>query len=378
MNNLEEKLLSLYNKEVEKAQKETQEVTVDKSSELPVETPSEVAEVTEEPVKQVAEEVQKEQEPEKKEEVVEETPTPTSWDDDETEVVTSKEPVKPDYKKIGSALDLEDGDEDKIVAKVSELKSKLKQLEEAPIEAIPDDFKEIVKAAKAGEDWKGLLSEMVVDFTKVDPYALVEDDFMRAAPKNPKFYVDGKFNAELAEQAFEEIPDAVKWDRGLQIQQALHNQQRSKIAEAVQRAESRRVAAETTLATATKDLSQILPVETHGIQFEPKHSAQLYQGISNSNLTKKHLGITFDDLVRSGADMKQVTRTVALAEYGEKMLKYKSQNAEVKTKKEILAKTQNAQIKPSSTVVNPEPEGSKPKSNLDLMKEHFAAQRSKF
>lgn len=104
MNNLEEKLLSLYNKEVEKAQKETQEVTVDKSSELPVETPSEVAEVTEEPVKQVAEEVQKEQEPEKKEEVVEETPTPTSWDDDETEVVTSKEPVKPFFLlQIGRA-----------------------------------------------------------------------------------------------------------------------------------------------------------------------------------------------------------------------------------------------------------------------------------
>src|SRR3546814_9881138 len=54
--------------------------------------------------------------------------------------------------------------------------------------------------------------------------------------------------------------------------------------------------ADKTLASATKSLGELLPLETYGIKFEPKHSSEIYNGIVTSKLTKKHLGLSYEDL----------------------------------------------------------------------------------
>lgn len=357
--------------------------TVDNSSvEVPVETPSEVTEVTEEQVTPVVVEAPKEQ-PEKqaeepKAEVV--TPAeelkPTSWDDEETPVIEKVETTKFDFKKIGSALDLKDVDsEDQIVTKVSELKTKLKELEENPLKAVSEEFREVLEVAKNGEDWRSFLAEQLVDYTKIDALKLFEDEFLADAVKNPVYFTEGKFDMQKAEDALDALPNPYKSNEGKKIQQFYTQQQQLKKQQIVAQAEAKRTKAVETLSKASADLNKILPVEDFGIKFEPKHSAQIYEGITNSNLTNKHFGTSFENLVKDGADMSKVTRTIALAEYGEKMLKYKSQAAKVEAKKEILDKTQNVQLKPSTTVASPE---QKEKTAVELTKEYFERIRKGF
>jgi hypothetical protein len=324
-----------------------------KPAEVQLETKSEVTEVTEEPVKPEAVEAPKEQ-PEVKEETVEVKSKP--WDADETEATKEVETPKFDFSNLGSALGLKDvKGQDEVVAEFSKIKTKLKELEDSPLSGVPEEFREVVEVAKrSGESWKDYLSESIIDYSKIDPQQLFEDDFYKRAINNPRFHTDGKFNEQLVQDALEAMPDSVRWYNGQQIQQALIHQQAARKQEIRARAEAKRENAEKSLSQATKSLQEILPVERYGIKFEPKHSSQIYEGISNSTLTKKHFGMSFDDLVRSGADMKAVTRTATLAEFGEKMLKFKSQASKVEAKKEILDKTQNAQIKTTGSIVTPQ------------------------
>jgi hypothetical protein len=64
--------------------------------------------------------------------------------------------------------------------------------------------------------------------------------------------------------------------------------------------------------------------------------------------------VSYEDLVRSGADMKAVAKTIAAAEYGEQMLKFKSNASLVKAKKEILAKVENVQLSTPAVPAAPE------------------------
>ena len=73
--------------------------------------------------------------------------------------------------------------------------------------------------------------------------------------------------------------------------------------------------------------------------------------------------------------MKSLVRTIALAEYGEKMISYKAKNSEVKAKKDVLQKTQNVQLNTTSTAPAPEDQEKKVLSPVDKMKELIQSQR---
>lgn len=339
---------------------------VDKSANVPVEEPKDNVQPTEESSKPEAQETPKEQPKEETKPTEEPSKEPqqevvTSWDADETP--TKVEAPKVDWTKIGSALELQEvKSEDDIVAKVSELKTKLKEYEEKPLAGIPEEFKEVLEVSKSGVDWKAYLADQLVDYTKLDSDQLIqlfEDDYYARATKNPKFFTDGKFDPNKVDEALDAMPEATREALGLQMAQAKAALQRQRQLEIKAKAEARVIQAEKTLSTATKNLNELLPFESFGIKFEPKHSSEIYQGITNSRLTKKHLGVDYDTLVRSGADMKAISATIAKAEYTEKMLKYKSQTAKVEAKKEILDKIQNPQIKTSGSNVQPESETKK-------------------
>lgn len=299
----------------------------------------------------------------------------TGWDDDET-----KESVQSEIKIEEWVSDLGLGEiktKDEIKTKVSELQSKLKQLEEKPLEGLNDELKDVIKVAQTGgwEEAKQMLASQLIDYSKLDPLAEFERDFINRNQNNPKYFTDGKYDHQKVLDAIDTLPEVTRELYGSNIIQAeadLAERQRAAIRA---KTEARRTEAEKSLSQSTKSLSEILPLDTYGIKFEPRHSSEIYEGIVSSKLTKKHLGLSYDDLVRSGADMKAITRSITLAEKGEKMISYKAKNSEVKSKKEILQKTQNVQLNTTTTAPNPEDQEKKVVSTVDKMKELIQAQR---
>jgi hypothetical protein len=324
--------------------------------EAPVEAQTEVPAATEVPNPPAEEVVPKEtpKAEEPKAEVVKTEPieVPKSWDDEETPEV-KKEESKFDFSKLGSALELgEIKDEADFIEKVSQTKSKLKELQDKPLAGIPDEFKEVIEVAKTG-DWKDYLATQIIDYSKLDPIEEFENDWMARAMTNPKYFTDGKFDPQKANDALDSIQDPIKEVQGSQMLQAKAYQQAQRKQQIKAQAQARIEQAEKSLVNATRDLNDLLPFKEYGIKFEPKHSSEVYQGIRDSKLTKELLGISYEDLVRSGADMKVVAKTIATAKYADKMLKFKSNASKVEAKKELLQATQNAQITTPGSAINP-------------------------
>lgn len=339
---------------------------------VPVEEQTAEPESTD-PQSRVEPEVEVKEQPENETPKPEETPEileVSSWDADETPTTEKVETPKFDFKKIGSALELEEiKSEDEIVAKVSELKTKLKEIQEQPLSGIPDEFKEVIEVAKSGADWKDYLSNQLIDYTKVDPIQLFEDDFLQRASKNPRYFTDGKFDEEKALAVLETIQEPVREFEGHKLAEALSANQRKRQFELKAKAEATRAKAEQNLSQATKNLNDLLPVETFGVKFEPKHSSNVYEGITSSKLTRKHLGVDYDTLVRSGADMKAIAKTIAAAEYAEKAIKFKYESGKVEAKKELLSKIQNPQIRSTGSAVQPESETKRELSPAEKLKQ---------
>ena len=291
---------------------------------------------------------------------------PKGWDDEpETKVETTSE----DFSWVSDLVG-EVKTKDELKSKISEYKSKLKEFETQPLAGIPDEFKEIIDVAKTG-DWKDYLASQLIDYDKLDPLDEFERDFINRAQNNPKYFTDGKYDHQKTLDAIDALPEPLRELEGSRIigaEKQLAERQRVAIKA---KAEAKLNEAEKSLAQSTNKLGEILPLETYGIKFEQRHSSEIYEGIVNSKLTKKHLGVSYDDLVRSGADMKAITRTITLAEKGEKMIAFKADNKATETKKEILKKVQNVQLNTSGTNPNPEDPGQKVKSPAELLREYI-------
>jgi hypothetical protein len=341
-------------------------------AQVPEEVQTEIPKSTDEPVKQVAEEVLTEQPTSQTNATTEKkmADVEASWDADEVEV--KKETPKSDFNfsELGSALELgEIKSKEEFITKTSEIKSKLKALEEAPLAGLDDEAKEVIKVMKSGGNWKDYLSSNLIDYTKVDPVQLFGDTFLDNATRIPKYFTDGKFDPAKAEEALEALQESYKEYEGMRIAQSLNGIQKQRQAEHRAKAEAKLVHAEKTLSAATQNLKELLPVESYGIKFEPKHSAEMYQGITSSKLTKQYLGVNYETLVAQGFDMAGLTATIASRHYLEKMIKHKSQNSKAEAKKEILALTQNAQIKNTGSVVVPE-DTDKKATPAELIRQH--------
>ncbi len=306
-----------------------------------------------------------------------ETPTEPVIEDKPWDATDSIEPVVPvtqtyDFTKLGSALKLEGiKSESDIVSKFNELQTKLQEVEakkEATFEGIPAELKEVIDLAKSGVDWKSYAGISTVDWSKVNPIDLFENEFSRLPQfRNP----DGTINEQLLNDQLDAIPDGQKTYEGSRIiQQRLAEEQQAK-----QRLESqaryRKEQSDKALIEATKNLPEILPESQYGIKFEPKHADHLFKGISSGELINKHL------LAPDGSyDMKKIAKTFALAEYGEQMIKYHANKAKVAAKKEILQTTQNVQLDTPGTSVAPDGQDSKKLSAADRYKKFLEQQHS--
>lgn len=352
-------------------QREKEKKALEVETPASVEGPPAVPKPTDEPSKPVAEVALKE--PEKVEIPKEVT---LSWDAG-TETPKEEPSSKFDFSRLGSALELgEIKDETDFIGKISELKTKLKKSEESPLQGIPDDFKEVIEITKKTGDWKTYLAESIIDYSKVNPVKLYEEQAFTELSKLARFRNgDGSPKEQEIIDEIALIPETTRIVEGSRIQRSLIDQQLNRKNALVTQARERIIVKEKELSNSTKDLNQLLPFESYGIKFEPKHAHNIYEGVVTSKLTKKHLGVSYEDLVKSGADMKSVAKTIATAEYGEQMLKFKSSAATVAAKKEILEKVGNVQLTPPAVPAAPE---TKEKSVVQKYIEQMIAQRGKF
>ena len=366
-NELEEKIFALRKKPEVQIKEETpvEQPTVETQEAVPTDEPKQ----GEEPKAEIVETSQPEQ------------PSPEAtagWDDTPEEKRVSTPSPQIDYSELGSALSLgEIKTKEEFITKASALNSKLKQLEEKPLEGIPEELREVVQVSKTGgwEDAKDFLASQLIDFSKIHPLDEFERDFKARNLNNPKYFTDGKIDVQKLEEAIDSLPEVTRELHGEQILQAKAYQQQRQREAIKAKAEAKRAEADKTLANATRNLGELLPLETYGIKFDPKHSSEIYDGIVNSKLTKKHLGQTYEDLVRSGADMKAVARTITLAEKGERMIAFKADKSRVDAKKEILRSTQNIQLNTPGTALQPENPETKVISPAEKMREYMAQTR---
>lgn len=291
------------------------------------------------------------------------------WD---AEIKTDPTPTAPtvDFEKLGSALKLEGiKSESDLVTKVNEYKTKLQELESqkaATFEGLPEELKEVLDLAKQGGDWKSYMGASTVNWKNVDPVQLFERELAMHFRNT-----DGSLDEERYLSALDATPEATKLMEGSRIiQQRIFEQQQFKNRQ-IEQARIRKQEADQALAQATRKLGDLLPFEEYGIKFDSKHSDYLFNGISNGQLLQKHF------LTDNGQyDMKKVARTIALAEYGDKMIRYQAEKAKIAGKKELLQQTQNVQLDSTKRSAAPDAGSEKQMSVAEKMQKFMESKKS--
>jgi hypothetical protein len=277
------------------------------------------------------------------------------WDDDVPDAPNStpQSDEKIDYKKLGSALQLEINSEADLVKTVKERFEKLSTLEKTSnLEGVPDILKQTLEVAKKGGDWVQYAGVSAVDFSKFEPIDLFERDYERLNSyrfKNP----DGTIDIDKLDLELDSIADGVKAMHGEQIKAKLVAEQNYRKNQIIAEATAQQEKFQKSLAEATTGLSKALPSESFGIVIEPKHSSHLYEGITKGTLIKKHLG-DIDPSILSKLDASKLAKTLAIAEWGEKISQFRYKQGEVAGKKALLQSSQNVQITPVSSPPAPE------------------------
>jgi hypothetical protein len=293
------------------------------------------------------------------------------WDADIVEEQKAQdEAPKVDFKKLGSALNLEINTEEELIKQVSEKMAKLKEVEEQTskqFEGVPAELKEAIEIAKKGGDWYSYVEHSLIDVTKLDPIDLFEQEFERMEAHKYK-NEDGSIDYERLDEALDAIPDALKTMQGNAIKNNLYLQQQQKKQQLQAQAQQAQEVFKSQLGEAMKELPNYFPKDTFGITLEQQHVASLYDGITSNKLVQKHLGIT-DPTVLSKIDPKKLARTLAMAEWSAGISKAQYNRGLTQAKRELLEKTQNAQINSTARSAEPEAgEGEKPKTAAEKLK----------
>lgn len=314
-----------------------------------------------------------------KEEASTTTPTPSEetqevefkWDADLEQPPAVVQPSGTDFKKIGSALNLEVANEDEFVKTVSEKMSKLKQLEESSsFEGVPDALKETLEIARKGGDWESFIGNSILDPNKYDPIALFETEYERVNANRFK-KPDGSVDYEALDAEMDSIPDGYKSMQGLTIKQQLagQQQQRKQAIQAEAIKAQQRFSQE--LSEVAKELPQYFSKEEWGVNIEPKHAASVVDGIMTGKLVKKHLG-NIDSATLTKFDAKKLAKLLFLAEAGKNLVEHSRKQGIVQGKRELLDKTQNPQIHSPATPAAPDvADDKKPKSAVEKLKDKF-------
>lgn len=350
-----------------------------------VEAPAQAAATTQEAPKPVEsavpsqEEVKKVEEAKAKEQASTTSPKPAEapkeeavefkWD---AGLVEETKPASTtfDIKRLGSALQIDANTEDEFVKTVSENLTKLKTLEtevSKVFEGVDPSLKEAIELAKKGGDWQSFIGNSLVDTTKLDPIELFNQEYEKqniARFKKP----DGTIDWDALDTEIDSIPQGVKLMQGNNLKNELYLRQSQRKQQLIEQAQKQQEVFSKQLGEAAKELPNFFPKETFGINIEPQHVASIYDGIASKKLIQKHLGdIDIQSLAK--LDAKKLMKTVAMAEWAEGISKHQFKQGEVAGKRQLLEKSQNADINVSGRPAEPEtPTGDKPLTAAEKLK----------
>jgi len=298
-------------------------------------------------------------------------PVTEPWDKDLFSSTSTPVDQPLTIENLSSALKLEGiKTKDDLVQTFTKQEAKIKELEASQasfVSDLDDEFKEIFKIAKDKGDWKGALAATLVDYSKVDPIQLFEQEIDRQYGLGTPNY-----NKEAADAALAEVPEATKRILGNQIKDNLTQRAQMRKQEIARANEERKQKFNRDLAEASKNLSKTLSPEKVGITLESKHGDYIYEGIRSGKLIEKHFGKNVD---LSGVDANKLARTLALAEWGENISKHQFDQGKVKGQKELLSKAQNVQL--NTPAIPPQPQtNDKPKSAAERIAAHVGSLRT--
>lgn len=261
------------------------------------------------------------------------------WDEGifSAEPSTTPEPVT--IESLSSALKIENvKTKDDLVAKFNAQQAEIEELKrtrDSLFQDFDEDFKPILEIAKQKGNWKEYLAADLGRMNSADPVALFENYFDRGYLKP-----DGTIDKDAADLAISDIPIAFRKLEGDRMKREMIADANHRKAALLHSAQQRQTQFNNLLADASRNLPKSLSPEKIGITLEAKHSDYLYEGIRTGRLVEKHFGKA--DI--SGADPAKVVRTIALAEFGEKISAHQFEQGKAKAMKEHLNKAQNVQL----------------------------------
>lgn len=299
-----------------------------------------------------------------------------NWDEGVAEVAVENKASTLDIKKLGSALELDVNTEEELVSTVKQQVQRLKELEaQNPLEGVPQELKEALDLAKQGGDWQSFIGNQLVDVNRLDPIDLFEQEYEK---QNVDRFTDaqGVVNWEALDEEMDAIPQGVKTMQGNNIRDRIYLMQQQK-KESLQKVTAQsQEAFNKRLSEAVKELPTYFPKETFGINIEPKHVASVFDGVTSGKLTQKHLGVDTQTLIKAGVDPKKLAPLLAKAEWGEGIAKFQFNQGKTQAKRELLERTQNAQITTPGVAAKPDPsEAEKPKTPAEKIADQMARLR---
>lgn len=250
-------------------------------------------------------------------------------------------------KKISGALNFDAKDEADLLLKISELKTK-----EQPLE-LPTELKEAVEAVKNGNNWRSVLGE--IDYSKVDPVEAYEYEIEQEVRKSSKHFrkEDGSVDFDALDNYLDSIPMVEREMRGKEILASKQREQERSKQRRIAEAEQQDQIFKSKLAESSRNLNQLFPKDKFGIEWNPESSDYLYSGIASENLIKKHFGNVPKEILR-GFDPNKVLKTIAAAEFVDKISDFRYKKGQVDKAKELLKKEQNVQLETPAIPARPD------------------------
>jgi len=281
--------------------------------------------------------------------------------DDEREVV--REEPSYDFSELGKALEFgEVKTKDELISKTREIREQLQQLQkqkDALYAGLPEDLKRDIELAKQGVDVKTIRALTSVDYSKVDPVALFEQDVVR-------MYTDpstGKVDNDKVDAFLDRYTEDQMEFEGKKIQQQYIQYQQQELSRIEREASQRKQEADRQLRQAVASVDNI-----SGLKIKESVKNDLYGDLSNGRF--RPLLDAFTDN-QGQVDYRAAFEAAYKIKYFDKVTAHLSEKAKNSGKKEVYNQITNAQIKKPEIAPAPE---TKPKSKAEQLIE---AARSK-
>lgn len=318
----------------------TEEVkALEGTQEVPNVEPTPQQEVTE----QVTNEVQQD-EVEIEEAKPEESINPLDDFDDEIEPV--KEEPSYDFAELGKALEFgEIKTKDELINKTREIKQQLQELQkqkDSLYAGLPEDLRRDIELARQGVDVKAVRALSSVDYTKVDPISLFEQDVVR-------MYTDpttGKVDNDKVDTFLDRYTDDQMEFEGKKMQQQYLNYQQQELSRLERDASQRRQEADKQLKQAIASVDSI-----SGLKVKDNVKNDLYGELSHGKFRPLLESFTNN---QGQIDYRGAFEAAYKIKYFDKVTTHLTEKAKNSGKKEVYNQITNAQIRKPEIAPAPE------------------------